>query len=275
LWGWGVVNPWPGEGTYTQGFFSHADSYRRGKDGAVWAPGKKYTLFWENGPTVEQIRHGYHPVVRANGLVGYLGGRENWGAVLVVIGPSDVGAALCPAWGEFHAGGADLFPQPDADGFWSLTFSHRLTGLPPEIQDHIRGNAKVLFEDLKCLAIRIDGEDFEDQPLPFTTPFRTMAFQGRGPKLTQERAHSGKQSIVVQGLQREDLTKLTLHCEHPAVCFDPNHRYRLECWAYVEGEHTEAFVIGANELLIKDARAFADDEAAGKTRTPSVKKPGE
>jgi hypothetical protein len=27
LWGWGVVNPWPGEGTYTQGFFSHGSSY--------------------------------------------------------------------------------------------------------------------------------------------------------------------------------------------------------------------------------------------------------
>jgi hypothetical protein len=150
-----------------------------------------------------------------------------------------------------------------------------VAGLPPEIQDYIRAHAKVLFEDKKCLAIRIDGEDFEDQPLPLATPLRTMRFEGRGPVLSRERAHSGTQSLVVQGIQREDLAKLNLHCEHPAVCFDPNHKYRLECWIYVEGAKTEAFVIGANELLIADPRTFADEETIGKTRTPSVKKPGE
>jgi hypothetical protein len=275
LWGWGVVNPWPGEGTYTQGFFSHGSSYRQGKDGTAWAPDKQYTLFWENGPSVEAIRHGHHPRVRPNGLVGYLGGREDWGVAMVVVGSHDIGAAVCPAWSEFHAGGPDLPPRPDAEGYHCSTFSHRMTGLPPEIQDYIRAHAKVLFEDNKCLAIRLDGENFEDQPLPFTTPFRTMSFSNRGPKLTRERAHSGKQSIVVQGIQREDLKNVNLHCEHPAVCFDPNHKYRLECWVCVEGEKTEAFVIAANELLIKDPRTFADEETVGKTRTPSVKKPGE
>ena len=275
LWGWGVVNPWPGEGTYTQSFFSHGASYCKGRDGTAWAPDKKYTYFWENGPSVEGIRHGYHPRVRPNGLVGYLNGREGWGVAMVVVGSPDIGAAVCPAWGEFHAGGPELPAQPDADGYWRSKFTHRMVGLPPEIQEYIRQNAKMLFEGSKCLAIRPDGEDFEEQPLPFNTPYRTMKFDGRGPKLTQERAHSGTQSIVVQGIQREGLANVNLHCEHPAVCFDPHHKYHLECWVYVEGADTEAFVIGANELLITDPRTFADEETVGKTRTPSVKKPGE
>ena len=274
LWGWGVVNPWPGEGTYTEGFFSHGGSYRRGKDGSAWAPDKKYALYWMNGPSVEGIRHGWHPLVRSGGLVGYLGGRENWGAAMSVVGPSDVYAAVCPAWGEFHAGGADLPSEPDADGYWRLTYTHRLVGLPPEIQDHIRADSKVLFEGMKSLAIRLE-EDFEDQPLAHTTPHRTLRFERRGVMLTSARAHSGRQAIVTQGIRPEDLPQVNLHEEHPPVCFDPGHTYHVECWIYVEGDDTEAFVIAANELEIEDATAFARDETIGKSRTPSVKKPGE
>jgi hypothetical protein len=66
-----------------------------------------------------------------------------------------------------------------------------------------------------------------------------------------------------------------LHEEHPPVCFDPNRAYCLECWVYVEGEGTEAFVIGANELEIQDATMFAREETIGKCRTPSVETIGE
>lgn len=274
LWGWGVVNPWPDEGTYTQGFFSHAASYRRGKDGSAWAPDKKYALYWMNGPSVEGIRHGRHPLVRSRGLVGYLGGRENWGAAMSVAGPSDVYAAVCPAWGEFHAGGADLPSEPDADGYWRLTFTHRLVGLPPEIQDHILQSAKILFEDNRCLAIRLDGEDFEDQPLSYAAPHRTVRFFQRGVSVTSERARSGKKSIVAQGRKPEELRRLHLHQEHPPVCFDPNRKYHLDCWVYVEGENTEAFVIAANELEIEDHIMFAREDTVGKSRTASVKTPG-
>jgi hypothetical protein len=93
--------------------------------------------------------------------------------------------------------------------------------------------------------------------------------------VTTQRAHSGKKSIVTKGIKPEDLRKVNLHEEHPCACFDPNRKYHLECWVYVEGEDTEAFVIGANELEIKDATLFAREETVGKSRTPSVKKPGE
>jgi hypothetical protein len=275
LWGWGVVNPWPGEGTYTQGFFSHGASYRKGRDGSAWAPDKTFSLFWMNGPTVENIRHGFHPQVRPGGLVGYLGGREGWGVCLTVVGSPDVHAAVCPAWGEFHLGGPDVPAQPDARGLRRVAYRRRLAGLPPEIQDHIRANAKVLFEDRKGLAIRLDGEDFEDQPRPFATPLRTLRFEGRGVSVTEERARSGKRSIVTKGIKPEDLPKVNLHEEHPPVCFDPNRRYRLACWIYVEGEGTEAFVIAANELEVKDATMFLREETVGKSRTPSVKAAGE
>ena len=288
LWGWAVVNPWPGEGrglqsrysgigasTYAQGFFSHARSYRAGRRDRPWAPDKPFTVYWTNGPTVEGIRHGWHPIVRSGGLVGYLGGREGWGVAMSVVGPSDVGAAVCPAWGEFHAGGADLPAEPDDDGYSSLTFTHRLAGLPPEIQQHVRDHAAVLFADARCLAIRLDGEDFEDQPLPFAAPHRGLRFVGRGVTLTTERAHSGKQAIVTRGIKPQDLPKVNLHEEHPPACLDPNHKYRLECWVWVDGEDTEAFVIGANELEIQDAMMFLRPETIGKCRTPSVKTPGE
>lgn len=273
LWGWGVVNPWPGEGTYTQCFFSPGASYRPGRRDP-WTGDKKFALYWMNGPSVEEIRHGYHPRVRPNGLVGYLAGRENWGVAMVVVGSPDVGAAVCPAWGEFHAAGPDLPSDPDKDGYWCSTFSHRMTGLPPEIQEHIRANGKWIFAGRHCLAIRLDGEDFEDQPLPYDTPRRTLRFVGRGVSVSTEQAHSGKRSIVTRGIRPEELPRVHIHEEHPPVCFDPGRKYHLECWIYVEGKGTEAFVIGANELEVKDKMMFLRADTVGKSRTPSVRKPG-
>ena len=274
LWGWGVINPWPGEGTYTQGFFSPGTSYTKGRGQRKWPSERRYALYSMNGPTVEAIRHGWHPKVRHNGLVGYLGDRMDWGVAMSVIGPSDVGAAVCPAWGEFHAAGADLSSEPDADGYWRLSVAHRVVGLPPEIQDHIRKNSGYLFENNKCLAIRLDGEDFEDQPLPFSTRFRTVRFVGRGVEVSTERVRSGKKSIVAKGRKPEELRQLHLHQEHPPVCFDPNRKYHLECWIYIEGDNTEAFVIGANELEVKDHMMFMDKKTIGRSRTASVKTPG-
>lgn len=49
----------------------------------------------------------------------------------------------------------------------------------------------------------------------------------------------------------------------------------MECWVYVDGGDTEAFVVAANDLAVKDPTALARDEAIGRSRTPSVKKPGE
>jgi hypothetical protein len=46
LWGWSVVNPWPGEGTYAQGFFSPSPAYRKGWPVAE-AP---YAVYWMNAP---------------------------------------------------------------------------------------------------------------------------------------------------------------------------------------------------------------------------------
>jgi hypothetical protein len=102
-----------------------------------------------------------------------------------------------------------------------------------------------------------------------------MRFEGRGVRLTAERAHSGRQAVVTQGIRPEDLPKVNLHEEHPPICFDPNRTYRVECWICVEGDETEAFVIAASELDIQDATAFAREETVGKSRTPSVRKPGE
>ena len=270
LWGWGVVNPWPGEGTYAQGFFSPGRTYRAARDGTPWAEPGAFAFYQMNGPTIEAIRHGWHPVVRPGGLVGYLDGPHGWGVCLTVVGTDEVRAAVCPAWGEFHLGGPAIPERPDADGSYRVSYARRLAGLPPEVQSLIRRRGRRLFEDRRCLAIRLDGEDFEDQPLSFAAPVRCVRFVGRGVSLSTDRARSGRQAIVAQGRRPEDLANLDLANEHPPVCFVPRARYRLECWAWVEDPDTEAFVI-ARQTPIPDPSIYLKEESIGTYRTASVK----
>jgi hypothetical protein len=276
LWGWSVVNPWPGEGTYAQAFFCPSAAYRKN-----WPVAETpFAVYWMNGPSVEAVRHGWHPLVRRGGLIGYLGGRDGWGVCHSVAGSSDVRAGVCPAWGEFHMEGPEVPTSPGADGLYRIRYRRRMAGLPPEIQDSIRAHAKVLFEDRRCLAIRLDGEDFEDQPLPFAAPHKGIHYAdyaGRNVKLSAEQAHSGRQSIVAQGVTWEGLKDITVHCEHPPICLDPLCRYRLECWVRVEGEGTEGFCIAGDEKGALDkAREFtpaarlAAKEGIGRYRTASV-----
>ena len=261
LWGLGIVNPWPGEQPHDHGFFTPGKTYR--------VSDSPFVVFMMNGPAVEEIRHGWHPVVRRDGLLGYVGGRDGWGVALTVFGSAeDVKCGVCPAWGEFHLGGWDLPNEPDPDGFYRVRYSRRLVGLPPEVQDHIRAHSKVLFEGRRCLMIRLDGEDFEGQPLSLAYPGRAQRFgSGRGVAVTAERAHSGAQSIVARGITPDRLTRDLLYNEHPQARFDLNTKYRVECWVYVEGADTEGFVIAR----LTDPANYLKPESIGPYRTDAAK----
>ncbi len=273
LFGYGVVNPWPNSGAYAQAFFTPGATYRQKRDGTRPFAGVEYCMYWNNGLSVEAVRHGWHPVVRPSGLVGYLEGRDGWGVGLTAVGGErDLRYAVCPAWAEFHTRGPFVPENPDKDGFWRVTYTRRMVGFPPEIQDHIRKKARVLFEDRRALMIRLDGEDFEDQPLSFANPYRGMRFVRRFVTLTEERAHSGTKSIVAEGVKPEDMGRIwqRLYNEHPQARFDLRTRYRLECRVFVEGDDTEGFVI-AHRAGLPDGSIYLTPESIGRYRTDSAR----
>lgn len=273
FFGYGVVNPWPDFPAYKQAFFTPGQTYRQGRDGSRPFADVKYCMYWGNGLSVEAIRHGYHPVVRPGGVVGYLDGREGWGVALTAVeSDRDLRYAVCPAWAEFHTAGPYVPREPDEDGYFRVAYTRRMVGLPPEVQDRIRENAEVLFEDRRALMIRLDGEDFEDQPLSYANPYRGMRFVGRFVEVTAERAHSGRKSITMAGRKPTDMGRVwrRLYNEHPQARFHLKATYRLECWAYVEGEDTEAFVI-AHRDGPEDGSAYLKPDSVGRSRTGSAR----
>jgi hypothetical protein len=88
-------------------------------------PGR-YALFWINGPTVEEMRHNGPLHLRSGGIVGYLWGREGWGAATTVVRPEDSQSGVCPAW--LHIGTGRVRPpsQPGPDGMYSVGFRRRM-----------------------------------------------------------------------------------------------------------------------------------------------------
>ena len=273
FFGYGVVSPWPDSHAYRQAFFTPGKTYRQGRDGKQPFADVKYCMYWGNGLSVEAVRHGYHPVVRPGGMVGYMDGREGWGVALTAVeSDRDLRYAVCPAWAEFHTAGPYVPQTPDKDGLFRLTYTRRMVGLPPEVQDHIRNSAQVLFADHRALMIRLDGEDFEDQPLSYANPYRGMRFVGRFVQVTDERARSGKKSIVMAALKPADMARVwdRLYNEHPQARFDLSTTYRLECWAFVEGDETEAFVI-AHRDGPKDGSVYLKPESVGRSRTGSAR----
>lgn len=275
FFGFGAVNPWPGEATYQQGFFTPGRSYRVDRQtGKGWSDGCRFATFWTTGPSIEGIRHGWHPLVRPEGLMGYVGGRDGWGVGLTSVpADSDHLCKICPAWAEFHVIGPPIPQKADNDGYWRVSYRRRMVGLPPEVQELIRKEAKLIdFGGQQALMIRLDGEDFEDQPLPLATPQRGMRFVDRLVKLTEERAHSGKKAIVMQGIGPQGLKKVQerLYNEHPQCRSDLNTKYRLECWAFADGPDTEAFVI-ARQAGPPDGSFYLQKESIGSHRTDSAR----
>jgi hypothetical protein len=258
----GNTNPWP----KYQKDYSYAWQFYTPAAAGDMASGRRFGAWRANGVSVDNVRRTRHTFVKGNGLVGYLKNPAGWGLALTKPeNPQDHATAVCPAYGEFYMSGP-LPKEPDANGFYGIHVTRRCTGLPPEIADFILRNAFVRFEDRKALQVRLAGEDFEDQPLPFTTPHNAIGYSwNKHPAvLSDEQAHSGKKSLKVKGVPYETVTGSFPGKEVPPVRFDPRTRYRTECWIKVAGQDTEAWV---SLHMIGQTR---DPNAIGRTRSESV-----
>ena len=82
-------------------------------------------------------------------------------------------------------------------------------------------------------------ETFEDQPLPLTQSVPGMRCTGAfGVRLSEEHAHSGRKSIVING--NSDPNHRGWSSQYPQSSFDQNAVYELDCWIRVEGNDTRA-----------------------------------
>jgi len=260
----GNTNPWA---KYQQKYSYAWQFYTPAAKGDIASPsGKPFGAWRANGISIDNVRRTRHCFVRGNGLVGYLKDPAGWGLALTKPeNPADHYVAVCPAYGEFYMTGP--LPQtPDRDGFYRLNVTRRCTGLPPEICDYIVKNAYVRFEGAKALQICLGGEDFETQPLPYTTPVNAIGYswQNHPAAVSDKEAHSGRCSLAVKGVPYETITKSFPKKEVPPARFDPKARYRLECRIKVVGADTEAWV------SIHMAGQTRDRSAIGRYRTESV-----
>ena len=245
LFPWGHTSPWPRfwNSTFDWSFYTPAV-----KDGAA---GKPFAVYRNNGASINAVRARRpqrHLWVTGNGLQGYLGNNSGWGLALTRTDSEEpVHAAVCPAYGEYYVSGP-LPRRPEKDGYHRVRVTRRVTGLPPEICRHIRGNAnRVFHENDRALQVRLDGEGFEDQPLSLMTPHRGIRYywQSVPGRVSTDFAHSGKKSLAVKGFPRE-LMKDGRFPNIPAAEAPPTSihhaRYKLECWVKVVGRDTEAFI---------------------------------
>jgi len=184
-----------------------------------------------------------HYNVRPGGFYGYLKYRNDplsFGYVETV--PSGARyntCATCPAYGEVF-NGSMLAPAPQDGGVHRGRMARRAVGLPPEIADHIMKIGilpKAATQHGKKIQIRLYGEDFEIQPMTLHNPHRGVCLQYG--KISEERAHSGKRSLLIAGRPADKLRHNTK--EEPPFRFRRERRYKMSYWVYVEGKDTEAF----------------------------------
>jgi len=223
----GRYSLWPGEQTCYRSMITPVDS-------------NGYEGYWLNIAAIGAS--GRSQTCRDGGFGAYLNDKTGWSSAITLEG-GNARIVVCNAHADLDF--VTHWPKdaPEADGMSHHVVKHRLLYLPPEITRHVWENMKVRYADRSKVQIRIDQEEtFEDQPLPFTTRVRGLSFTGRGPEISEKRAHSGKKSMVVEGHVWPNLPQLNLQ---------PNTRYLLEAWVYVEGWSDEQLKAAEQEARKK------------------------
>ena len=188
--------------------------------------------------------------VRDGGFAAFLNDQTGWSTAVTLEG-GDARIIDCNVHANprfFTAWPKDA--KPDADGLTHHVVKHRLVFLPPLVTKHLWDAMKVDFGDRKKVIIRMgQTEDFEDQPLPYTTRVRGLSFTSEPPEITDKFSHSGKKSMVVpDGGVWPNL---------PQIDLQPNTKYRVEAWV-------KLVPFTAEQLAAKETKEKARIEAERK-----------
>lgn len=175
------------------------------------------------------------------GYFAWLTDANGWGQVLTR--STDNGAffnTTCNVWLDQH-NMVELSDKRDANGMFATTVTMRFTGIPPEAVKALEKQTQWLtFEGEKQVIVRLQGEDFEDQPLPVSTTVRGA--WGHGLAVAEGvGCNDSKRSLVVQGKEDRKLGKIDFFLATPQIPLESNARYRLEAMVKVEGD-AEAFL---------------------------------
>jgi len=229
----GLSNPWPGRWRYDHTVYCPAAGDKFGKH--------RYAGWVNNCVAADRSDGGRRVLARSSGFVAFLADKEGWSPALTRTGDYTFELRTCNVWQDQH--NLVHFPKkPDDDGLYRVNPKFRLVYLPPEITAHVL--KKMTLEDFggaRAVMIRIAVKgDFEGQPLPLTTPIRGA--YGHGLRVSTEKAHSGKKSLVFKGGKDPKTRGHFLFV--PQIPLDADSRYLLEAWAFVEGDDTEACVTG-------------------------------
>jgi len=144
----------------------------------------------------------------------------------------------------------------DINGFFKVGAKFRLVFLPPEITSYIMERVEITdWRSNDAFPIRIGRtEDFEINRLPKTPEY---AKGYRALLLSEEEAHSGNKSFVVDGERRFRID--------PQPVFEPNATHILEAWAKVsEGSSNdaEAYLLAQPSQWIPGGAEFKPHQSA-------------
>lgn len=203
---------------------------------------------WFNNLPAADLSDAGGLTVRDGGFIGFLPGAADrargWGVGIAYVGTNGSGSsATCNVWQDQH-NSFTLPEKPDADGRYRVAATLRVQALPPELATLIGGRAAIDdFGGKRFVQIRFGApEDFEDQPLPLTTPVRGM--WATGLQIAEGDAHSGTRALLVPAVAKDQPLGLTGFLTAPQLELEAGATYRIEAWAKVEGE-AEAFIQGA------------------------------
>ncbi|MEI7832693.1 MAG: carbohydrate binding domain-containing protein, partial [bacterium] len=218
-----IANPWPGRTKWDRTFFS-----------PLGQPTGTFKA-WANNWVAADRSDNPKLKVRNNGIVGVIDTKGGWSMALSRQGNAEYLQSTCNVWMDQHNQVKNL--GPDADGKYRIKF--RLVYLPPEATEYINDNTDMMFKGDTAVMPRLGQlDDFEDQPLPLTSPVRGLREDNIS--ISEVRAHSGKKSIVVNG-DKEEKSR-GLFSIAPQIILDAKATYRLTAWVYVESENTTASI---------------------------------
>lgn len=220
-----VSDVWPGRARYDKTVFSQ-----------LGLPVGRYRGWWNNLAASDHSDDDATKMrVREDGFVAFLADKDGWGPALVCISPHEHSLATGNVWQDQR----NILAMPaeaDLDGKYRMSTRFRLVFLPPEVTAEVLKNTAVDdFQGARAVMVRIGVlEDFEDQPLPLTTPVRGGYPVG---EVTTDQAHSGKKSLLVKGSSRAQAAKgMPGSPLAPQILLDENSTYRITCWIKVDGD---------------------------------------